>query len=183
MNSDFPNQYSTSTPDDLELEDITARVSEAMLAHGHHLATAESCTGGWVAKLCTDLAGSSAWFERGFVTYANAAKVDMLGVPETTLVTHGAVSEETVRAMAIGALAHSSADYALAISGIAGPSGGSSEKPVGTVWLAWARSEEGRHVVVARQEQFSGDREDVRRQAVWHALAGLLAWLSPPLSV
>jgi nicotinamide-nucleotide amidase len=177
MRPDVPKRYSDSVPDDLELEDVTARVAEAMLAHGHHLATAESCTGGWVAKLCTDLAGSSAWFERGFVTYANAAKVEMLGVPESMLVSHGAVSEETVRAMALGALAHSSADYALAISGIAGPSGGSADKPVGTVWLAWARSEEGRHVVVARHEHFAGDRDEVRRQAAWTALAGMLAWL------
>ena len=165
MKPDLPKRYSNSVPDDLDLEDVTARLAEAMLAHGHHLATAESCTGGWVAKLCTDLAGSSAWFERGFVTYANAAKVEMVGVPEATLVAHGAVSEETVRAMAIGALAHSTADYSLAISGIAGPGGGSAEKPVGTVWLAWARTEEGRHMVVARREQFSGDRDAVRRQA------------------
>jgi nicotinamide-nucleotide amidase len=101
----------------------------------------------------------------------------MVGVPEATLAAHGAVSEKTVRAMAIGALAHSTADYSLAISGIAGPSGGSAEKPVGTVWLAWARFEEGRHVVVARCEQFVGDRDAVRRQAAWTALAGLLAWL------
>jgi len=166
MNSDFPNQYSTSTPDDLELEDITARVSEAMLAHGHHLATAESCTGGWVAKLCTDLAGSSAWFERGFVTYANAAKVDMLGVPETTLVTHGAVSEETVRAMAIGALAHSSADYALAISGIAGPSGGSSEKPVGTVFFAVSHK---KNIIFSHHAVFNGDRSMIRNKALLFA--------------
>ena len=177
MKSDLSQRNSNSIPDDLELEDVTMRVAEAMLMHGHRLATAESCTGGWVAKLCTDLAGSSAWFERGFVTYSNAAKAEMLGVPETTLTTHGAVSEASVRAMAIGALAHSAADYAFAISGVAGPSGGSAEKPVGTVWLAWARSEEGRHVVVARREQFSGDRDEVRRQAAWTALAGLLAWL------
>jgi nicotinamide-nucleotide amidase len=177
MKSDLSQRNSNSIPDDLELEDVTMRVAEVMLTHGHRLATAESCTGGWVAKLCTDLAGSSAWFERGFVTYSNAAKVEMLGVPEATLTANGAVSEETVRAMAIGALAHSTADYAMAISGIAGPSGGSAEKPVGTVWLAWARSEEGRHVVVARREQFSGDRDEVRRQAAWTALAGLLAWL------
>jgi len=139
---------------------------------GRVVVTAESCTGGWVAKLLTDIGGSSAWFDRGFVTYSNAAKQEMLGVPEATLTAHGAVSEATVCAMAEGALAHSRGDLAVAISGIAGPTGGSAEKPVGTVWLAWARRgapAEAKHCL------FAGDREAVRAQAAAEALRGLMA--------
>jgi len=138
------------------------------------LATAESCTGGWVAQAVTAIGGSSEWFERGFVTYSDSAKQEMLGVSARTLAEHGAVSEQTAREMAAGALAHSRAQVALAITGIAGPSGGSPEKPVGMVCFAWAAragvpSSETRH--------FLGDRESVRRQSVIAALQGLLQLL------
>lgn len=138
------------------------------------LAAAESCTGGWIAKVLTDIAGSSEWFDRGFVTYSNRAKQEMLGVNAETLVVHGAVSEAVVREMVAGALAHSQADLALSVSGVAGPGGGSPEKPVGTVWFAW-QSREGE--AVAACYRFAGDREAVRRQAVRVALEGALALL------
>ena len=135
------------------------------------LATAESCTGGWIAKCCTDVAGSSAWFDRGFITYSNAAKQDMLGVRAETLAQYGAVSEAVVAEMATGALRHSQAHIAVAVSGIAGPSGGSAEKPVGTVCFAWAmRNGE----VLTKTCQFAGDREAVRWQSVVFALNGIL---------
>ena len=138
------------------------------------LVTAESCTGGWAAQAVTALAGSSEWFERGFVTYSNAAKEELLGVHRQTLERHGAVSEETAREMALGALAHSRGALALAITGIAGPGGGSEAKPVGTVCFAWA----GRGGAVRSEtRRFAGDREAVRRQSVEHALAGALAYL------
>ena len=132
--------------------------------------TAESCTGGWVAKAITDIAGSSAWFERGFVTYSNEAKAQMIGVREETLAQHGAVSEPVVVEMAIGALKAARADYAVSISGIAGPDGGSEEKPVGTVWFAFATA---RGEGITRRECFSGDRDAVRRQATAYALQTL----------
>ena len=138
------------------------------------LVTAESCTGGWVAQVATSLAGSSDWFERGFVTYSNAAKEELLGVRRETLERHGAVSEETAREMALGALAHSRGTLALAITGIAGPGGGSPAKPVGTVCFAWA-SAGGK--VRAETRQFAGDRGAVRRQSVAHALRGALEHL------
>ncbi|MEL7447894.1 MAG: nicotinamide-nucleotide amidohydrolase family protein [Pseudomonadota bacterium] len=142
---------------------------EALEAAGLVAVTAESCTGGWIAKALTDVAGSSAWFDRAFITYSNDAKTDMLGVPPATLDAHGAVSEAVVRAMAAGALERSGAGAAVAVSGIAGPGGGSADKPVGTVWFAWAA----RGAVDARRELFKGDREAVRRQAVVVALDGL----------
>ena len=135
---------------------------------------AESCTGGWVAKVCTDVAGSSDWFDSGFVTYSNHAKQTMIGVSQNTLETYGAVSEQTVLEMVQGVVRHSKADWAVAISGIAGPGGGSPEKPVGTVWFAWAGPENWLH---ATQRLFEGDRESVRRQSVEHALAVLLQHL------
>ena len=138
------------------------------------LVTAESCTGGWVAHAVTALAGSSEWFERGFVTYSNAAKEELLGVRAQTLERHGAVSEETAREMALGALEHSRGTLALAITGIAGPGGGSEAKPVGTVCFAWA-SRGG--ALRSETRRFAGDREAVRRQSVEHALAGALAHL------
>lgn len=134
------------------------------------LVTAESCTGGGVAQWLTAVPGSSRWFERGFVTYSNSAKTEMLGVKAATLAVHGAVSEATVREMAHGALHYSHAHLSVAISGIAGPSGGTVEKPVGTVWLAWA----GVKATTARCECFSGDREAIRQQAIECALRGLL---------
>lgn len=134
------------------------------------LTTAESCTGGLIAAACTDAGGSSTWFERGFVTYSNAAKTELLGVPEALINADGAVSEAVARAMAKGALAHSPAQYALAVTGVAGPTGGSADKPVGTVWLAWATP----RGVFSERQQFPGDRAAVRQATVRHALAGLL---------
>ena len=168
-------------PDDSALEALAAAVGERLLRRGEMLATAESCTGGGVSAVLTAIAGSSRWFERGFVTYANAAKTEMLGVPATTLERHGAVAEATARAMAQGALASSHADWALAITGIAGPDSGSAEKPVGTVCFAWAhgRAEENR-AVTATTCHFAGDRAAVRRQAVAAALSGLLELLALP---
>lgn len=157
-----------------ELEKLAERVGLQLIERGELLVTAESCTGGWVAQSITAIAGSSAWFDRGFVTYSNAAKVEMLSVSESTLVRHGAVSEATARAMAQGALAHSKGDWSLAITGIAGPSGGTAEKPVGTVCFAWAQREGG---CEAQTCHFSGERADVRGLAVQHALNGLLARL------
>ena len=153
-----------------ELETLAERLGRELLARGERLATAESCTGGWVAQSVTAIAGSSAWFDRGFVTYSNAAKVEMLGVPETTLERHGAVSEATARAMAQGALAHSRADWAVAVTGIAGPTGGTPEKPVGLVCFGLAAADG----VRTEHRLFTGDREAVRLQATEHALALLL---------
>ncbi|WP_247999521.1 nicotinamide-nucleotide amidase [Escherichia marmotae] len=155
---------------DSELMQLSEQVGLALKARGATVTTAESCTGGWVAKVITDIAGSSAWFERGFVTYSNEAKAQMIGVREETLAQHGAVSEPVVVEMAIGALKAARADYAVSISGIAGPDGGSEEKPAGTVWFAFASaSGEG----ITRRECFSGDRDAVRRQATAYALQTL----------
>ena len=155
-----------------DLQTLSESVGAQLLSRGEWLATAESCTGGWVAQSITAIAGSSAWFDRGFVTYSNAAKQEMLGVTEATLERHGAVSEATARAMAQGAIAHSRADWAIAITGIAGPGGGSPEKPVGTVCFAWAQRDGG---CEAQTCVFAGDRAAVREQSVIHALRGLLA--------
>jgi nicotinamide-nucleotide amidase len=157
---------------DIELAELSGRVGEALRRRSESLVTAESCTGGWVAQVVTHVAGSSAWFERGFVTYANEAKTEMLGVRADTLAQHGAVSLETVGEMAIGALERSNASFSLAISGIAGPTGGSPDKPVGTVCFSWCRRGETPNNEWCR---FDGDREAVRRQSVIHALSGLLA--------
>jgi nicotinamide-nucleotide amidase len=138
------------------------------------LATAESCTGGLIAGLCTDLPGSSAWLERGFVTYSNAAKSEMLGVDPALIATHGAVSEPVARAMAEGAIRHSAAQVALAVTGIAGPGGGSASKPVGTVWFAWS-SPLG---LASEIQHFEGDRSAVRIQAARHSLTRLVTLLS-----
>lgn len=154
-----------------ELEDLAQRLGATLLARGEWLAVAESCTGGWLAQSVTAIAGSSGWFDRGFVTYSNVAKIDMLGVPETTLERHGAVSEQTARAMVQGALRNSGADWAVAITGVAGPAGGSAEKPVGTVCFAWAQKDNG---CEAQTCHFSGDRAEVREQSVRHGLNGLL---------
>lgn len=154
---------------DQELNELTQKVAEALCASGRMLATAESCTGGWVAKACTDLPGSSQWFERGFVTYTNESKQELLGVSADTLARYGAVSELAVREMAAGALARSRAQISLAISGIAGPGGGTPDKPVGTVCFAWALHG---GAVSSCTEHFSGEREQVRYQAVLRALRG-----------
>jgi nicotinamide-nucleotide amidase len=156
--------------DDGELFALSERVGRKLRAAGRRVATAESCTGGWVAKACTDIAGSSQWFECGYVTYSNAAKVRDLGVSELILASHGAVSEATVREMAAGAVRVSGADVAVAISGIAGPDGGTPTKPVGTVWFAVAVRRGGATAVTAETQLFAGDRELVRRLAVKRAL-------------
>lgn len=155
----------------MEIQTLTQQLAELLRARGWQLATAESCTGGGIAAALTDLAGSSQWFDRGFVTYSNQAKQDMLGVSAATLDSEGAVSEATVREMVAGALAHSAAQVAVAVSGIAGPSGGSADKPVGTVYLAWQVA--GAEPVV-RTEHFDGDRAAVREQTIVCALQGVL---------
>lgn len=157
------------------IAELTARLAELMQGRGLMLATAESCTGGMIASACTDLAGSSAWFERGFVSYSNAAKTQLLGVPADCIASHGAVSEPVARAMALGALTHSAAQVAVAVTGVAGPGGGSPDKPVGTVWIAWAMADQ----VRAERMQFSGDRAAVRQATVEHALQGLVTLLAP----
>ncbi|HEX8979733.1 MAG TPA: nicotinamide-nucleotide amidohydrolase family protein [Parasulfuritortus sp.] len=153
------------------LESLAADLGQALLARGWSIAAAESCTGGWAAQALTAIAGSSAWFERGFVTYSNAAKMDMLGVSETTLAEAGAVSEAIVREMAEGALRHSRAQAAFAISGVAGPSGGSDSKPVGTVCFAWAIAGQ---VTEAATLRFGGDRRQVRMQSVDYVFRRML---------
>jgi nicotinamide-nucleotide amidase len=156
---------------DPELEVLARSCGEVLKRRGLVLASAESCTGGWVAAAITTIAGSSEWFDRGFVTYSNQAKQDMLGVTPGTLERCGAVSEQTAREMVEGALAHSRADVALAITGIAGPTGGSPAKPVGTVCFAWAIADQETRTAT---RHFAGDRTAVRRQSVEFALRTLL---------
>jgi nicotinamide-nucleotide amidase len=156
---------------------LAARLGELLVRRGLKLATAESCTGGWIAKSATDVPGSSAWLECGFVVYSNTAKIDLLGVSPETLQTRGAVSESTVLEMVAGALARARAQVAVAASGIAGPGGGSADKPVGTLWLAW--SVPGR-APWAEHYWLAGDRERVRRQTVRLALDGLIDALADP---
>ncbi len=160
--------------DDQALFRLAARVGRRAAARGTLIATAESCTGGWVAKALTDVPGSSAWFGEGFVTYSNEAKRRRLGVGAALLARHGAVSEAVVRAMAREALERSGADLSVAVSGIAGPGGAVPGKPVGCVWICWARRQ-GRPVLRARRWLFRGDREAVRRKTVAAALKGLLS--------
>ena len=161
---------------DEDLSRLAARVGRRLLASGRTVATAESCTGGWIAKALTDIAGSSQWFMEGFVTYSNAAKTQRLGVPSAVLRKYGAVSEAAARAMAAGALKRTHAQVAVAVTGIAGPDGASPGKPVGTVWLAWARRG-GRGLSVAVQlRHFRGERDAVRRKSVRAALEGLLKY-------
>ncbi len=157
------------------MKDLAAQVGAALKAHGMMLTTAESCTGGGVAQAITEVAGSSAWFERGFVTYSNLAKQQMLGVSEATLKQHGAVSEAVVREMAAGALANSTSHIALSVSGIAGPDGGTAEKPVGTVWFAWGIKH---GVTIAQRHLLKGNRFEVRGQAVNIALQGVMNLLA-----
>lgn len=154
---------------------LAAQVGGLLKAHGLKLVTAESCTGGGVAQAITDVAGSSAWFERGFITYSNLSKQQMLGVSKETLDQRGAVSEAVVREMVAGALANSAAQVALAVSGIAGPEGGTPDKPVGTVWFAWGLKN---GTVQAWHHQFNGNRAEVRAQSVHVALQGVLNLLS-----
>lgn len=151
-------------------EGLVQRLGQVLVAHRIKLVTAESCTGGWIAKRITDVAGSSAWFEAGFVTYSNESKHMLLGVPQEIFEHEGAVSAVCVRAMASGALERAGGDVAIAVSGIAGPGGGSANKPAGTVWFAYARVGKAIEVECCR---FSGNRDSVRRSAVDHALRGL----------
>lgn len=157
------------------MDTLAAQVGEALKAHGLMLATAESCTGGGVAQAITEVAGSSRWFERGFVTYSNLSKQQMLRVSQATLIQHGAVSEATVREMVEGALANSAAQVALAVSGIAGPDGGTPDKPVGTVWFSWGIKN---GVTFAQRHQLGGNRAEVRAQAVQIALRGVINLLN-----
>ena len=149
------------------------QLADLLRAQGRKLATAESCSGGLIAAACTDLAGSSDWFERGFVTYSNAAKTSMLGVDAALITAHGAVSEAVARAMAEGALTHSLAQLAVAVTGVAGPSGGSADKPVGTVWFAWGTP----WGTSSEVQHFAGDRAAVRSATVRHALQRLVTLL------
>lgn len=160
--------------DDSTLYALAERLGAELKQRGLMIATAESCTGGWIAQAITAVPGSSEWFERGYVTYTYISKREMLGVRSETLGTHGAVSEETVREMALGAVERSHAQVSVAVSGTAGPSGGSPGKPVGTVCFAWAVE----NAVESETRHFGGDREAVRREAVVHALTGVLKRLS-----
>ena len=160
---------------------LTKQLAEVLQQHGWMLATAESCTGGMIATSCTDLSGSSNWFERGFVTYSNEAKHEMLGVKSALIAEHGAVSEAVAKAMALGAMRHSRAQVTLAVTGVAGPTGGSPDKPVGTVWFAWATPSDagptlGAETAWVKTEvmHFQGDRAAVREATAQHALQTLL---------
>jgi len=161
----------TPATDDDALHALAGEVGAILQSRGQTLATAESCTGGWIAKMITDIPGCSAWFEAGMAAYSYEAKQALLGVRPETLTEHGAVSRETVLEMVSGALIHSGASVAVAVTGIAGPSGGTPDKPVGTVWIAWKRRNA---YPVAELFHFHGDREGVRRQTVAAALRGLL---------
>lgn len=152
------------------MDELARKLGARLTRSRDILATAESCTGGWAAQVVTSIGGSSGWFDRGYVTYSNDAKRELLGVRAETLARHGAVSEETAREMAQGALERSKATVALSITGVAGPGGGSRDKPVGTVCFAWATRRGAR----VETRHFSGDRESVRRQSVIHALEGVL---------
>lgn len=155
---------------DNELFELAQQLGQLLKSKEKKIATAESCTGGWIAQIITEVSGSSAWFDRGFVTYSNAAKMQMLGVKSETLDKFGAVSTQTATEMADGALAHSDADCAIAVTGIAGPDGGTAEKPVGTVFIAWAYKNQ--HIKVV-QKKFMGNRHQIRRQTVKIALQGV----------
>ena len=152
---------------------LCQQLADLLRQRGYLLSSAESCTGGLIAAACTDLAGSSEWFERGFVTYSDAAKNEMLGVDAALIASHGAVSEPVARAMAAGALQHSRAQVAVAVTGIAGPGGGSPDKPVGTVWFAWGLPSG----ITSRMQCFAGDRAAVRQATLTHALTRLNALL------
>jgi len=162
-------------PGDEEFAILVEELAAGLTSRGWKMSTAESCTGGWIAKCCTDLAGSSGWFERGFVTYSNAAKTELLRVDARSLESEGAVSREVAIQMCDGARRAAGVDIAVAVTGIAGPDGGTEDKPVGTVWFGWSQA--GRSE--AEPMCFSGDREAVRRRTVAHALRGLIDRLAP----
>jgi nicotinamide-nucleotide amidase len=170
------NHHALSDP---ALSTLAVRLAYQLRAQNRRLSVAESCTGGWISKLLTDIPGSSVWFERGFVTYSNAAKQDLLGVTELLLTRHGAVSEPVVHAMALGAMQNTGVQCSLAVSGIAGPGGGTDHKPVGTICFAWAFvSKIGTPATVTTAtEQWSGTRDTIRRYAVAWALTGLISLL------
>jgi nicotinamide-nucleotide amidase len=159
------------SPSEQELRDLAEQLGECMVSKGMKLASAESCTGGWLAKVITDIPGSSAWFVASVVSYSNEAKQSLLAVSSDTLAEFGAVSGDTVLEMSDGLFAHTDADVAVSISGIAGPDGGSHDKPVGLVWLSWGKRDKS---VFANAYNFDGDREAVRRQSVKQALENLL---------
>jgi nicotinamide-nucleotide amidase len=169
-----------SAPTDADLAALTCRLGEVMRQHHQSLVTAESCTGGWIAKLVTDVPGCSDWFDCGMAAYSYEAKQGLLGVRAETLMEHGAVSEETCIEMVSGALVNSGATIAVAVTGIAGPGGGTADKPVGTVWIGWKRRG---GYPRAELFQFDGDREGVRRQTVAAAINGLLKSLTAPADV
>ena len=158
------------------IPDIVEQLASALKARHQMMATAESCTGGLIAGACTEISGSSDWFERGFVTYSNAAKSELLGIPAALIEEHGAVSESVARAMAAGAVVNAHAHWSVAVTGIAGPTGGSADKPVGTVWFGWATP----MGVFTERQHFGGDRAAVRQATVAHALAGLLRLITTP---
>ena len=162
---------------ELSAQEIIALLANLMLKNSLFMATAESCTGGMIAAACTDLAGSSAWFERGFVTYSNAAKTELLGVDAALIAQHGAVSEPVARAMAFGAIRHSQAQVSVAVTGVAGPSGGSVDKPVGTVWFGFSVA----GTLTSERMLFDGDRAAVRAATVDHAVGKLLTLLQKTL--
>ena len=155
------------------IEDLIQQLAAKLTEKGWMLATAESCTGGMIAAACTDLAGSSQWFDRGFVTYSNEAKTEMLSVPAELIAKHGAVSEEVVRAMAEGAIRHSRAQVSIAVTGIAGPGGGSAEKPVGTVWVGWCIA----NTSHTQRLTLNGCRQHIREQTTYAALPSLMRLL------
>jgi len=157
----------------MNLDALSRRVGKALKRNGASLATAESCTGGWIAQVVTSVAGSSEWFDRGYVTYSNASKRESLGVRQATLARYGAVSERTAREMARGALKRARCTIAASVTGIAGPAGGMPGKPVGTVCFSWARGRK----IWSETRRFRGGRTSVRRQSVIHALRGILKWL------
>ncbi len=157
---------------DSKSSQLVNKLAQRLLTSGINLVTAESCTGGGIAQACTSVSGSSQWFERGFVTYSNASKVELLNVQPSTLDQNGAVSSMTVIEMLKGALANSHAQLGLAVSGIAGPGGGSEEKPVGTVWFSWGTSDK----QMTSEQVFSGDRQQIQQQAIEFALGVLASW-------
>jgi nicotinamide-nucleotide amidase len=165
------NGYNAAMTDDTQ--QLVVQLAEQLSSRGEKVTTAESCTGGLIAKTFTDLAGSSVWFDRGFVTYSNEAKTEMISVPASVIEQYGAVSEPVVNAMVTGALKHSAADYAIAVTGVAGPGGGSAEKPVGTVWIGVGS----KHQLIARKYVFPGDRAAVRQATLETALGNLESML------
>lgn len=160
-----------NTPQNHDLHEVTQALARVLIKHGWHLSTAESCTGGMVAASITELAGSSEWFERGYVTYSNQSKSEDIDVSQNLIEQHGAVSDQVARAMALGAKQNSGSDLALSITGIAGPTGGSPEKPIGTVCFAWALAND---QIVSETKQFEGNRQQIRQQACDFSLRKLL---------